>query len=171
MNFMKTATLAIVLCLGALLVPQARAQNVLNSTTLAGALSATTSTLSLNSGTGVTLPGPNQTNLTVLVVEHEVMLVQTNVSGTVYTVARAQYGTLRVAHANGATVWVAPDKAIARGAIPSGSCTRTNLPYVPIVYVAPTVINGGLTGATFDCMGGQIVRTDAPAIYKGSDVA
>lgn len=160
------------LMLAALLfcAPFAGAQTVLNSTTLAGALSATTSTLSLNSGTGVTLPGPNQTNLTVLVVEREVMLVQTNVSGTIYTVARGQYGTERVAHVNGATVWVAPDKAIARGAIPSGSCTRTNLPFVPIVYVAPTVINGGLTGATFDCLGGQIVRTNAPATYKGSDV-
>lgn len=153
------------------LAPPARAQTVLNSTTLAGALSAQTSTLSLTSGTGVTLPGPNGTNLTVLVVEREAMLVQTNVSGTIYGVARGQYGTERVPHINGATVWIAPDKALARGAIPSGSCTRTNLPYVPIVYVAPTVINGGVTGATFDCMGGQIVRTNAPSTYKGSDVS
>lgn len=166
---MKTLRITALLLLGAAL---AFSQNVLNSTTLAGALSATTSTLSLNSGTGVTLPGPNQTNLTVLVVEREVMLVQTQVgTGTVYNVARGQYGTLRVAHANGATVWVAPDKAIARGAIPSGSCTRTNMPYVPIVYVAPSVINSGLTGATFDCLGGQLVRTNAPATYAGSTVA
>lgn len=161
---------ALALSLAFLLCLPAQAQTVLNSTTLAGALSATTSTLSLNSGTGVALPGPNGTNLTVLIIEREAMLVQTNVSGTVYNVARGQYGTLRVAHANGTTVWVAPDKAIARGAIPSGSCTRTNLPYVPIVYVAPTVINGGVTGATFDCMGGQLVRTNAPATFKGSDV-
>ncbi len=172
MNFMKIATIVSLLSLGALLAPSAEAQTVLNSTTLAGALSATTSTLSLNSGTGVTLPGPNQTNLTVLVVEREVMLVQTQIgTGTVYNVARGQYGTERVAHVNGATVWVAPDRAIARGAIPSGSCTRTNLPFVPIVYVAPTVINGGVTGATFDCLGGQIVRTNAPATYGGSTVS
>lgn len=168
----KISRFAGILALGALLLcsPPAHGQTVLNSTTLAGALSATSSTLSLTSATGVSLPGPNQTNLTVLVVEREVMLVQTNISGTIYTVARAQYGTERVAHANGATVWIAPDKAIARGSIPSGSCTRTNLPYVPIIYVAPTVINGGVTGATFDCMGGQIVRTNAPATFKGSDV-
>lgn len=162
---------ALLLCAFLLCSPPAHGQTVLNWTTLAGALSNNTSTLSLASGTGVTLPGPNGSNLTVLVVEREVMLVQTNVSGTVYGVARGQYGTERVAHANGTVVWVAPDKALARGAIPSGSCTRTNLPYVPIVYVAPTVINGGITGATFDCLGGQIVRTNAPATYKGSDVA
>lgn len=171
MNFMKTCSLAALLSVGALLAPPARGQTVLNSTTLAGALSAATSTLSLTSGTGVTLPGPNGTNLTVLVVEREVMLVQTNLSGTVYGVARGQYGTDRVAHANGTVVWIAPDRALARGAIPSGSCTRANLPFVPIIYVAPTVINGGLTGATFDCMGGQIVRTNAPSTYKGSDVS
>jgi hypothetical protein len=171
MNFMKTVTLAALLSLGALLAPPARAQVVLSQTTLAGALSATTSTLALTSGTGVSLPGPNQTNLTVLVVEREVMLVQTNLAGTVYGVARAQYGTLRVAHANGAVVWIAPDKAIARGAIPSGSCTRTNMPYVPIVYVAPSVINGGVTGATFDCLGGQLVRTNAPSTAAGGTVS
>jgi hypothetical protein len=153
-----------------LCVPQAHGQTVLSSTTLAAALSNNTSTVSLASATGVTAPGPNGTNLTVLVVEREVMLVQ-QISGTVANVARGQYGTERVAHVSGAVVWVAPDKAIARGAIPSGSCTRTNLPYVPIVYVAPTVINGGVTGATFDCMGGQIVRTNAPSTFKGADVS
>jgi hypothetical protein len=149
---------------------QANAQTVLNSTTLAGALSATSSTLALNSATGVTAPGPNQSNLTVLVVEREVILVQ-SVSGTIVNVTRGQYGSGRVPHANGVTVWVAPDKALERGAIPSGSCTRTNVPYVPIVYVAPTAQNSGRTGDTFDCMGGQIVQTNLPVSYKGSDVA
>jgi len=161
---------ALLLCAFLLCAPPAHGQNVLNSTTLAAALSNNTSTVSLTSATGVTAPGPNGTSLIVLVVEREVMLVQT-ISGTVANVARGQYGTDRVAHVSGATVWVAPDKALARGAIPSGSCTRTSLPYVPIVYVAPTVINGGITGATFDCLGGQIVRTNAPSTYMGSTVA
>lgn len=159
------------LCAFLLCAPPAHSQTVLNSTSLSGALSANSPNLSLASGTGVTVPGPNQTNLVVLVVEREAMLVQTNLSGTIYGVARGQYGTLAVPHVNGATVWVVPDKALARGAIPSGSCTRTNLPYVPIVYIAPSALNSATNGGTFDCMGGQIVRTNAPATFKGADVS
>jgi hypothetical protein len=164
---MKTLRIAALFLLGTVL---GFSQTVLNSTTLSAALSANTSTVTLASATGVTLPGPNQTNLTVLIVDREVMLVQTNPTGTVYTVARGQYGTDRVGHVNGAAVWVAPDKAIARGAIPSGSCTRANLPYVPIIYVAPIGVNFGRTGSRFDCLGGQIVETSAPVSVKGSDV-
>jgi hypothetical protein len=173
MTNQKTFQFLGALMLAALLlcVPQAHGQTVLSSTTLAGALSSTSSTLSLNSATGVTLPGPNQTNLTVLVVEREVILVQTNVSGTVYTVARGQYGTLRVGHANAAVVWIAPDKALIRGAYPAGSCTRTNLPYVPLIFIAPSGPNIGRTGDTFDCLGGQLVQTNLPVSVKGSDVA
>jgi hypothetical protein len=148
----------------------ALAQTVLNSTTLSAALSATTSTLAVASATGITAPGPNQSNVTVLIVEREVMLV-TSISGTTVQVARGQYGTDRVPHISGAAVWVAPDKALARGAIPSGSCTRTNLPYVPIIFISPIGVNSGKTGAKFDCLGGQIVETSSPVSVKGSDVS
>lgn len=158
------------LMLAALLLcaPQAHAQNVLNAPTLAAALSTTTSTVQLSSATGVTAPGPNQTNLVVLVVDNEAMLVQT-ISGTTATVARGQYGTRRVAHLSGATVWVAPDKALVRGARPSGSCTRTNLPYVPLVYISPGE-STGRSGDTFDCLGGQFVQTNQPVAFFGSTV-
>lgn len=169
MKTMRITALALMLGAVLALVPQAGAQTVLSSTTLAAALSATSSAVSLTSATGVTNPGPNQTALKVLVVDHEVMLV-TSISGTIAQVTRGQYGTLRVGHLSGADVWIAPDNALARGAIPSGSCTRTALRYVPIVYVAPSTVNGGFTGARYDCLGGQIVRTDAPVSVKGSTV-
>lgn len=171
MNFMKTICIAALLSLGLALAPPARAQTVLSSTTLSAALSATTSTVSLASATGVTLPGPNATNLKVLVIDREVMLVQTQVgTGAVYGVARGQYGTERVGHLSGAAVFIAPDNALARGALPSGSCTRTNLPYVPIIFIAPIGVNSGFSGGRFDCIGGQFVRTDIPVSVKGSVV-
>lgn len=165
MTPMKSIRIAALLSLAAVLLvpPEARAQTVLNSTTLSAALSITNSNVSLTSATGVSVPGPNGTNLTVILVDREIMLVQTLVTGTTYNVARGQYGTLRVAHLSGAQVWIAPDKALARGALPSGSCTRTALPYVPILYVAPTGVNNGKTGGLFDCMGGVLVETNNAA--------
>lgn len=164
---MKTLRIAALLMLGSVC---ALAQTVLSSTTLAAALSANTSTLSVASATGIANPGPNNTNLVVIIIDREVMLV-TSYSGTTVQVARGQYGTDRVGHLSGAAVWIAPDKALSRGAIPSGSCTRTNLPYVPILYVAPTAQNSGRTGDRFDCLGGQIVQTNSPVAVKGSDVS
>ncbi len=174
MNFMKTIRIAALLSFVSALVlapAEVQGQTVLSSTTLAAGLSATTTTVQLTAGTGVTLPGPNQTLLKVLIIEHEAMLVQESISSTVFRVTRGQYGTLRVAHLNGAAVWIAPDNALARGAIPSGACTRTAMPYVPVIYLPPSVLNGGFAGARFDCLGGQLVRTDAPVSVKGSDVS
>lgn len=163
MTPMKTFRIAALLSFAAVLLvpPEARAQTVLSSTTLSAALSNNTSNVTFASGTGITAPGPNGTALTVVLVDREIMLVQTLVTGTTYTVARGQYGTDRVAHLSGATVWVAPDKAIARGAIPTGSCTRTAMPYVPIIYVSPVGVNNGLTGGLFDCVGGVLLQTNS----------
>jgi hypothetical protein len=172
MTSTKTFHFGAALMLAAFLLcaPPAHSQTALNAPTLSAALAVTADTVSLSASTGITLPGPNQTNLPVLVVDREVMLINSLVSGNVYKVARGQYGTLRVGHVSGATVWVAPDKALSRGAYPAGSCTRTNLPYVPIIFVAPNGPNIGRTGDTFDCLGGQIVQTNLPVSVKGSDV-
>lgn len=161
---------ALLLCAFLLCGPPAHGQIVNSSTTLAAALSNATVTVSLTSATGVTAPGPNQSLLKVLLIDREIMLVQ-SISGTTAQVTRGQYGTARVAHVLGAPVWIAPDKAIERGALPSGGCTRTALPFVPILYVAPTAVNSGKTGALFDCMGGQFVQTNAPTTVLGASVS
>lgn len=158
-------SLVVAICL---LAPPASGQVVLNQTTLAAALSATTSTLSVASATGITAPGPNQSALKALVIDKEIVLVSSLTSTTIQVI-RGQYGTDRVPHVSGALVFVVPDNAFARGAFPSGSCTRTNLPYVPIVYISPTA--GGSTGARFDCLGGQLVRTDVPTSVVGGTVS
>lgn len=161
---------ALLLCAFLLCGPPAHGQTVMSSTTLSAALSNATSTVSLASATGVTAPGPNQSLLKVLLIDREIMLVQ-SISGTTAQVTRGQYGTGRVAHLSGAQVWIAPDKAIERGALPSGGCTRTALPFVPILYVAPTAVNSGKTGGLFDCIGGQLVQTNAPVTVFGATVA
>jgi hypothetical protein len=161
---MKTfRTIVLLLCFGAAL---ANAQTVLNQTTLAAALPINTSTVRLTSGTGVAAPGRNGTNQIVLVIEREAMLVATTPATTQPTVYRGQFGTSRAAHPSGATVYVAPVAALARGATPSGSCTRPLL-YAPLIYVPPV----GPGAVTFDCLGGKLVQTNPPVASVGAVVA
>lgn len=73
-------------------------------TTLAAALSATDTLLTVASATGITAPNfQTASGITVLIIEQEQVLVLA-VSGVVIGVLRGQNGTQQVAHANGANV-------------------------------------------------------------------
>ncbi len=157
--------LPLLLILG--LAVSASAQTTLTSTTLASAMSTTNGTIAnLASTTGVTSAGTGAT-LIYLLVDREMMAVRNATvpatSGPVQVI-RGQSGTRAASHISGATVWVLPPAAI-QPYIPSGQCTRTSLPYVPVV-----VIGAGLssdTGSLWDCLGvttaGQWVQT-APSL-------
>jgi hypothetical protein len=159
------AAAALVAALALFSAVPAYAQTVLNSTTLAAAITtADQRTVSLTSATGVTAPG-NGSTLVYLLVDRELMQV-TGITSTVATVVRGASATRATTHISGAALWVAPPQAI-YAQIPSGQCTRTNLLYVPyVVGGAPGL--GAETGMLFDCLGvttaGQWVQTNGNGI-------
>lgn len=132
------------------------------------------SIITLTSATGVSAPAAN-TSLTsgliatseaqtYLFVDRELMQVKA-VSGTTITVIRGMAGTGSVSHQSGAVVFIVPAAAIgvwsgngfeAAGqgpAVPQGSCTRSNEPYLPRIHFS--------SGTISDCNGGQWVNGDA----------
>ena len=132
-----------------LLSSLASAQTILTQTTLAAAISnSSTSTISLSSSTGVTAGS------TVIYVADsgnsgEAMFVN-SVSGTTLQVQRG-YQTLGSAasHASGALVFIGPPYAFFT-VQPRGSCTRSNVQYLPAitfgVYGTATTISDCLNG-------------------------
>lgn len=155
-NFAKLTilfALATALCL---------AQTALTTTTLSSAVSTPTqSTVTLASGTGVTVQGAQNAINTVLYIDRELMRVISLVSGTTYTVQRGVSGTRPFVHASGARVYLgAPSGNFFRG-LPSssmmwGSCYAPNEISLPKIYVD--------TGDIFDCKNGtsgaQWIRTN-----------
>ena len=160
----------------------ANAQTILTMTTLSGATGNTASSalttgnlgvLSVASATGISAPAPNTSNTmntstsggqTYLYVDRELMQV-VNVSGTTITVIRGLAPTAAASHASGAVVFVVPAADIyggsARlGAIPEGSCTRTNELYLPHIQFE--------TGIISDCLGGQWVNGDGLQTTRAS---
>jgi hypothetical protein len=107
-------------------------QAALTSTSLSAALSATSSTLTVASATGMTGPSAVQAVTTVLFIDKEALAVR-SISGTVISVQRG-YGTSISAHASGAQVYVGPEQYF--GAVDkSGSCTSTLELVLPVVNV------------------------------------
>ena len=129
-------------------------QTILVHTTLASAITtSSTTTVSLTAATGVV-----GTSTVIFVADGagEAMFVN-SVSGTTLSVTRG-YATLGKArpHLSGALVFILPGNAIPylNTILPSGSCTRTNEAYLP-------VISAGLDGAPAvisDCLGGVWVN-------------
>ena len=127
-------------------------QTLLTTTTLSAAVTTTSATvIPLTSATGVVATS------TILFVDSEAMFVN-SVNGTNIGVTRGYQtpGSART-HASSAVVWILPAGTYgtfaARTITPTGSCTRTNETYLPVIAI-------GLVG-TFptisDCVGGQWV--------------
>jgi len=129
----------------ALLAPSSEAQTYLSNTTLSTAVSATNvvaPTITVASATGITAGN------TMLFVDNEGMFVNA-VNGTTLSVTRGYYGGRVTGHASGALVWFGPPFAFQwafPGGYPSGSCTRSNLQYLPYINTD--------TGQISDCIGG-----------------
>lgn len=142
------------------------AQNTLYQATLTNAITTTTEEhVVLSNWAGLTPPGPNNTQLKSFLIDGELFqALAIDPPGTNYIrVVRAVRGTLRTPHAAGAFVWAGPDAAFV-GFDPTGTCTRTAIPTVPIVSLQ--------SRGTFDCMGGRYLRTDEPgASYSGTAIA
>lgn len=129
--------------------PVANAQTATTVTTISSAMTAAQTTITLASGTGISVQGNvNQIN-TGIYVDREFMWITTLVSGTTYNVARAKQVTQRVAHASGATVYAGP---LTSGPFffgsnsngeATGACTSTAENYLPRIYTA--------TGHIYDC--------------------
>lgn len=134
---------------------------LLSSTTLSAAVTTGANQITLASGTNVTIPGnANQIN-TVAYVDHELMRVTGLVSGTTYTVQRAQGGTRQHSHNSGAKVWlgVPTGNFLANSPIEAeaaGGCTATASPTLPMIYVK--------SAHFYDCLGspGQWTLVSSP---------
>lgn len=162
---MKTK-LIILGALAGLLLTQAAGQTVLGPTTLSAALSATGEHLILGNWAGITVPGPNKINLKNILIDGEMFeALAIDPPGTNYIrVVRGVRKTLRTTHASGTTVWAGPTAAFV-DKDPSGGCTRTALAYVPLISI--------VSRATWDCIGGNWIRTDGltGASYNGTAIA
>jgi hypothetical protein len=144
-------------------------QTVLYPTTLSSAVTDTGEHIVLASWAGITVPGPNRSNLKNLLIDGEMFEAQAiDPPGTNYIrVIRGVRATLRTTHASGATVWAGPTASF-RDTDPTGGCTRTALAYVPVISIQ--------SRGTFDCLGPtgaqQWIRTDRPgATYYGTAIA
>lgn len=133
-------------------------QAILINTTLAAAITGGESrVINLTSATGVSAPSfSDNTKTTFLYIDSEAMSVQ-SVSGTFITVTRGVSGTGSRPHASGALVFVVPAYiATAFTNIPpTGSCTRANIPALPVISVSANL------AVVSDCLGGQWVNGDA----------
>lgn len=139
------------LSLLALLVSLALGQTTTTSTTLSAAIGTSDTTMLVASATGFTARGTLQQDVTLAMVDRELMSIAT-VNGTVIGVIRGRDGTPVTPHASGAQVWVGPASNgpfIANGAqiggqsTLSGACTAANLPYLPMILTA--------TGDAYTC--------------------
>lgn len=147
------------------------AQSVLTSTTLASAISDTSSTsMVIASATGWT--ASSASTEFGAVIDGEYVRVR-SISGTTIGISRGQSGTRAFSHVSGAIVYFGPAIAF-QSYTPSGQCTRTNQLYVPWIVVGDR--DPANNGQAYDCLGvttgGQWVRTDSPGRgISGSTVA
>lgn len=153
MNRIKNLLLTMVAVL-ALAIPSF-AQTATTSTTLSSAITDTSSrTMIVASATGFTA------GTTLAYVDNELVEV-TSVSGTTIGIRRGAGGRVGT-HASGATVYVGPK---GQGPfiqyVPSGTCTRSDNPYLPLINYAPSV--SGFT--IFDCFGSSWYGKDQSMKY------
>lgn len=124
-------------------------QTILTRTTLAAAVTTTSTTfVRVSSATGITA------NTTVLFVDGEAMTVNA-VSGTTISVTRGEPSSRAATHPNGAVVWIGPPNAFYFQnpfGYPSGSCTRSLQLFLPYIDVNNAIIS--------DCIGGVWVNGD-----------
>lgn len=129
-------------------------QTALTTTTLTRATSANAITFTLGSLTGVTAPGPNNSNRTMLFIDRSAYYV-TSVNATTLSVnvvrgVHATNGTS--AHAAGAIVYVGPDDNYHfLQQPPVGSCTSNQIAFLPVIDLSTgkswTCNNAGKWGA------------------------
>ena len=157
-NTLKTL---LILCGLLLAASMSFGQTILTHTTLSAAVASSSTTfITLTSATGVTA---NNTALFVADGLGEAMFVN-SVNGSTIGVTRG-YQSLGKArpHISGALVFVAPMSGGYPSAIntvaPTGSCTRTNIPYLPVISVGL----GGAPALISDCLGGTWVNGNIPA--------
>lgn len=128
-------------------------QTILTHTTLASAVTtSSTTSIALTSATGVTA---GSTVLFIADGEGEAVFVN-SVNGTNIGVTRG-YQSLGKArtHASGALVFIASTGVEAiNNVAPTGSCTRANVPYLPIISLG---LNGAASTIS-DCVGGVWVN-------------
>lgn len=166
-NILKTFRLAF---LFAFVTAFCFGQTLLTTTTISAAVTQTQNTVTLASGTGVTIPGAaNQIN-TVLYIDRELMRVTGLVSGTTYNVQRG-ITTRQHAHLSGATVWIGSPTgnflSTEYFAEAAGTCVAVS-ESLPRIYLR--------SGHKYDCMGvagtQQWVLTSSPDLpILGSTVA
>lgn len=141
------------------------AQVVLGPTTLTNAIKLTDTHIVLGNNAGISAPGTNKIALTNLMIDSEMFeAIAIDPPGTNFIhVTRAVRQSLRTTHQAGAIVWAGPTSSFVQS-VPYGACTRTALPYVPLIEIA--------THDTFDCLGGVWVKTSGPdSSYNGTAIA
>jgi len=151
MNTIRNLSLCVLLAVGLV-----HAQTAPTFTTLASAMGVNDQTVNLTSSTGVSASASLNAPVTGIFVDREYLTITTNVNpagtGNVWNVRRVQSGvaSLRGGHASGAAVWIGPPGMFDQGPNnKSGSCTRGNQLYLPVINVRNGVVS--------DCLGGSWV--------------
>lgn len=126
------------------------AQSALTQTTLSAAVNSSQTQFAIASATGVTATS------TYLYVDNELMAVNA-INSTTVSVTRGYGGTVAQAHVNAAAVYVGAGNAfvVTPAPNPTGSCTRSNLPVVPIIDTR--------SGAFIDCLNGKYAIGGSPS--------
>lgn len=168
MKNLKVFLIAVLLVLS--LSSQSYAQTAVTRTTLSSAVSAgaAVNQVIVASATGISASTASTQNY--ILVDKELMLVAA-VSSTTLTVRRAQSGSAAVGHISGAQVVYGPGGGFSPNTgnvygvfmggsqmLPTGSCTRTSQPYLPVFAITGNITNS----ATFDCLGGKWVSGTLP---------
>lgn len=135
---MKKLLLAVSLFAG-LLLP-AYGQTILTQTTLAAAVTSSTTTIPLTSSTGLTATS------SWIYVDQELIAVNSVLSSTSISGTRGQQGTNGKSHLSGAVVFIIPKANASYSNDPQGSCTRANELFLP--HINPKTRN------ISDCVGG-----------------
>ena len=152
MNTFKNILIAMgVVCGLAFIAPDVKAQTLMSSTTLGAAVTTGTcanATFTLASTSTMLGPGTQNNPQTVIYVDREYDWVTSVVDSTHVTVARCKgvgAAAVPATHANGALVYfantVAPNPATAAfsnrqpNAELTGSCTATNITWLPLIYL------------------------------------
>lgn len=151
----KTFKLSLILSALLLTASMSFGQTILPHTTLSAAVAtSSTTTIQLTSTTGVV---GGSTAIFIADGEGEAMFVNSVPASGIVTVTRG-YQSLGKArpHASGALVFVAQGNAVDTINViqPTGSCTRTNVPYLPVISLG----EGGAPSVISDCVGGVWVN-------------
>ena len=169
---MKKLTISLVTVFALLLaiLPASAAVTQLSNTTLSAAVNATQPFVTLASLTGINGPGqpvsqgslgtPSGAAFTILYVDGEAMRVTVTPATSQPVLVERGYQSPAVAHASGATVWIATPQQLVWdvNGLPSGTCTTATA-------VSPT-INVHLNQFA-ECLGGQwVIGSGTATAYR-----